>query len=68
MQYLERHGLKLAGQELLDIGSWEGKASHPISIRLSPLHIRCAIDPDITFEKFWQNKKCLAVWHSDEQE
>lgn len=29
MSYLERHGLELQGSEVVDIGSWQGKASHP---------------------------------------
>jgi len=62
MTYLDRHGLALHGTEVVDIGSWEGQASHPISIRLSPLHIRVVGDPKITLENFWQTKKCLAVW------
>jgi hypothetical protein len=39
MAYPERHGLQLQGTEMVDIGSWKVKASHTISIRLSPLHI-----------------------------
>jgi hypothetical protein len=61
-QYLERHGLQLQGTEVVDIGSWKGKASHTISIRLSPLHIRATGNPKMTLEQFWQGKKCLAVW------
>lgn len=60
--YLTRHGLSLQGHEAVDIGSWEGTASHPISIRLSPLQIMCVCDPKATLEQFWQDKKCLAVW------
>ena len=45
MTYLERHGLSLQGTEVVDIGSWKGKASHAISIRLSPLHIQVTGDP-----------------------
>jgi hypothetical protein len=66
MSYLKRHGLELKGQEIVDIGSWEGKASHPISIRLSPLHIPVTGDPKMTLEQFWQKKKCLAVWKDEE--
>lgn len=62
---LDRRGLKLQGREAVDIGSWEGRASHAISIRLSPLTI--AVTPasgcaGMTLEKFWQSRKCLAVW------
>jgi hypothetical protein len=67
MSYLERNGLALRGAERVDIGSWEGQASHPISIRLSPLQIRVISDPKTTLESFWQNKKCLAVWVEDEE-
>jgi hypothetical protein len=62
MSYLERHGLQLQGQEVVDIGSWQGEASHPLSIRLSPLHIKAAGHPRMTLEQFWQDKKCLAIW------
>jgi hypothetical protein len=60
--YLERHGLQLQGAAIMDIGSWKGQASHAISIRLSPLHIKVTGDPKTTLEQFWQEKKCLAVW------
>ena len=62
MSYLDRHGLRLQGTEMVDIGSWKGKSSHPISIRLSPLHIKVTGDPKTTLEQFWQEGKCLAVW------
>lgn len=62
MQYLREHGLKLMGTEVVDIGTWEGMRSHPISVRLSPLHIQCVLDPKLTLEQWWQAKKCLAVW------
>ncbi|HWE95790.1 MAG TPA: hypothetical protein VG269_17630 [Tepidisphaeraceae bacterium] len=65
MAYLERHGLELRGSEVVDIGTWEGQASHPISVRLSPLHIHVVGDPKTTLETFWQSKKCLAVWDGD---
>lgn len=65
MKYLERHGLSLQGNEVMDIGSWKGKASHAISIRLSPLHIKVTGDPKTTLEQFWQEKKCLAVWEEE---
>ena len=65
MTYLERHNLKLEGHEVVDIGSWEGQASHAISIRLSPLHLKYADNPKLTLEKFWQTKKCLAVWEDE---
>lgn len=63
--YLEVHGLHLQGTEVVDIGSWQGQASHALSIRLSPLHIKCALNEKITLEKFWQEKKCLAIWEED---
>jgi hypothetical protein len=65
MGYLERHGLTLKGEEVVDIGSWEGRTSHPISIRLSPLTIRATDEPKLTLEPFWQRKKCLAVWDEE---
>lgn len=61
-EYLRRNGLALQGDQALDIGSWQGRASHALSIRLSPLQVRCAHDPRQTLEGFWQSKKCLAVW------
>src|SRR4051812_25382488 len=48
LTYLERHGLRLQGTEVVDIGSWQGQASHPLSVRLSPLHIRVAGDHKMT--------------------
>ncbi len=62
LEYLRRHGLALQGREVLDIGTWQGNASHPLSVRLSPLTIACAIEPSRTLEQFWQQRKCLAVW------
>jgi hypothetical protein len=62
LAYLERHALKLRGTEVVDIGTWQGRASHALSVRLSPLHVRCCLDPRWTLEQFWQEKKCLAVW------
>jgi hypothetical protein len=62
LDYLRRQGLALQGTEVVDIGTWQGVASHPLSVRLSPLHVRCAIYPKMTLEKFWQEKKCLALW------
>jgi hypothetical protein len=64
MAYLERHGLMLQGTERVDIGTWQGIASHPISVRLSPLQIKVVGSDSTTLEKFWQSKKCLAVWES----
>ena len=62
LEYLRRHGRALQGREVVDIGTWNGGASHPISVRLSPLTIACAIEPARTLEQFWQQRKCLAVW------
>ena len=64
MEYLERNGLRLRGKEVVDIGSWKGKSSHALSVRLSPLTIPCTVQPKMTLEKFWQDKKCLAVYVS----
>jgi hypothetical protein len=66
MRYLEAHGLTLRGIEVVDIGTWQGERSHPISVRLSPLHIRCVLDSKMTLEEWWQAKKRLAVWAEDE--
>lgn len=62
MRYLSSHGLELLGSEVVDIGTWEGRRSHAISERLSPLQIQCCLNPRFTLEKYWQSKKCLAVW------
>ncbi len=61
MDYLQRNNLKLLGNEVVDIGSF-GTRSHKISVRLSPLTIKAIGNPKMTLEKFWQEKKCLAVW------
>lgn len=61
-EYLKRHQLQLRGREVVDIGSWKGEASHPISVRLSPLHVKVLGSDRMSLEKFWQQKKCLAVW------
>jgi hypothetical protein len=65
MAYLQRHGLRLLGTEIVDIGTWKGQASHSISVRLSPLHIKVTGDPKMTLEQFWQERKCLAVWEDE---
>lgn len=65
LKVLDQLGLRLQGSEVVDIGSWEGRASHALSIRLSPLTIAvtpASGQPGVTLEKFWQNRKCLAVW------
>lgn len=64
MKYLKDNNLKLNGTEVVDIGSY-GISSHAISIRLSPLTIKCVLNTNITLEKFWQDKKCLAIWRND---
>lgn len=61
MNYLDRHDLELQGADVVDIGSY-GNRSHKISVRLSPLTIKMIDHPKMTLEKFWQEKKCLAVW------
>jgi hypothetical protein len=68
MDYLRRHGLKLQGNEEVDIGTWDGRCSHSISVRLSPVTIKCVVNPKMTLETFWQEKKCLAVWREDRDE
>jgi hypothetical protein len=62
LRYLKEHNHTLQGEEVVDIGTWQGKASHPISVRLSPLHLPCAHQPGKTLEEFWQEEKCLAIW------
>lgn len=62
MKYLEEHNLTLKGTQIVDIGTWKGQRSHPVSERLSPLHIKCILNTKMTLEKWWQKKKCLAVW------
>lgn len=66
LAFLRQQGLQLQGQEVVDIGTWKGQASHPISVTLSPLHIAVVGNPRMTLEKFWQSKKCLAVWESED--
>ena len=66
MDYLKRNGVALSGAEVVDIGTFDGKGSHAISVRLSPLTIKCAIKPKLTLEAFWQDKKCLAVFIDEE--
>ena len=61
MKYLETNNLKLLGKEVVDIGSY-GNRSHKISVRLSPLTIKVVGNKKMTLEKFWQQKKCLAIW------
>jgi len=61
MNYLDRNQLKLEGNEVVDIGSY-GNRSHKISVRLSPLTIKVIGSDKLTLEKFWQEKKCLAIW------
>src|SRR5262249_25545125 len=36
LAYLERNGLKLAGNEVVDIGTWQGGSSHPCGAEKSP--------------------------------
>ena len=62
MKILNERGLTLNGNEVVDVGSWQGKCSHAISTRLSPLHIKCSAHTKMNLEKWWQKKKCLAIW------
>ncbi len=64
-RYLQEHKISLLGNEAVDIGTWEGKRSHAISVRLSPLQVKCCLDERLTLEKWWQEKKCLAKWIDD---
>lgn len=66
VRYLRERGLALQGNDVVDIGTWDGQRSHPISVRLSPLHIACVLDPKLTLEQWWQVKKCLAVWSDND--
>ena len=61
-QCLQELGLELHGKDVVDVGTWKGERSHPISERLSPLAIPCCLEPRKSLESFWQSKKCLAVW------
>src|SRR4051812_39868784 len=65
MAYLGRHGLSLRGGEVVDVGTWQGERSHAVSVRLSPLQVRCVLDDKLTLEEWWQSRKCLAVWSGD---
>ena len=62
MEYLEEKGRVLQGKEVVDIGTYQNEKTHKISVRLSPLTIKVFGNPKMTLEKFWQEKKCLAVW------
>jgi hypothetical protein len=62
LAYLERTVLNLASNEVVNIGTWQGRASHPLRFRLSPLHVRLTGDPKRPLEQFWPGEKCLAVW------
>ncbi len=65
LRYLEENNLQLLGSDVVDIGSWQGQASHALSVRLSPLQIKCVWNEKMTLEKFWQEKKCLAIWEDE---
>jgi hypothetical protein len=58
--------LTLKGTEIVDIGTWLGGRSHAISVRLSPLHIKCCLGGGkMILETWWQKKKCLAIWEEE---
>jgi len=61
IKYLKRNNLVLKGNEVVEIGTF-GTRSHKISVRLSPLTIKVIGNNKMTLEKFWQEKKCLAIW------
>jgi len=61
LKYLKRNNLILKGNEVVEIGTF-GTRSHKISVRLSPLTIKVVGNNKMTLEKFWQEKKCLAIW------
>jgi hypothetical protein len=62
--YLKHRGLELRGNEVVDIGSY-GERSHALSVRLSPVQITAFGQTTMTLEKFWQSRKCLAVWEDE---
>ena len=59
---LARRGLPLRGDAVVDIGTFNGERSHAISVRLSPLQVRALGSERETIERYWQSRKCLAVW------
>lgn len=61
LQYLEKQGLRLSGNDVMDIGTF-GERSHSLSVRLSPLTIKLVGNEKMSLEQFWQERKCLAVW------
>jgi hypothetical protein len=63
-KYLKNKNLSLLGNEIVDIGTY-GSRSHKLSVRLSPLTIKVTGNPNMTLEKFWQDKKCLVVWEDN---
>lgn len=62
---LVKWGLTLQGSERVDIGTWQGEASHSLSVRLSPLQVKAYGHPKWTLEKFWQRRKVLALWRDE---
>ncbi len=65
MQYLKNQNLQLEGTEIIDIGTWKNNHSHPISVKLSPLHIKFMDNEKMALEQYWQEKKVLVVWEND---
>lgn len=63
-KYLKNKNLTLLGNEMVDIGTY-GTRSHKLSVRLSPLTIKVTGNPNMTLEKFWQDKKCLVIWEDN---
>lgn len=63
-KYLKNKNLTLLGNEMVDIGTY-GSRSHKLSVRLSPLTIKVTGNPNMTLEKFWQDKKCLVIWEDN---
>jgi len=64
IKYLKKNNLALKGNEIVEIGTF-GTRTHKISVRLSPLTIKVVGNEKMTLEKFWQEKKCLAVWEEN---
>lgn len=67
MDYLNRNELNLRGPEVVDIGAWDSGTSPPIGIRLSAAHVTAVGNHKMSLEKFWQSKKCLAVWKDQDR-
>jgi hypothetical protein len=52
LKYLGRHGRRLERAEVVDIGTWQGRASHPAGLRLTPLNVPLAGTRKMTLKPF----------------